>query len=217
MGCYDRLRTVFCATLCLTVIAGPFSTGCTSRHQVVKYEDKIQKSENVIPGIEAAEAEEKIRITVTGTGLEPENGTPQYKKLMAERAAIMDGYRKLSERLAGAIIKVYSESGNNSISKDRITSETNAYLRGAQVASVAHENGMALAQINLFIQPREIRFYHGTKTSRTIIGALTGLAIGAAAGGAAGLLTDSTDEVIYTTMGVAGAAGAAIGGAAGSQ
>ncbi len=194
--------------------------GCTTSHEILKYDSSINNNPyNLIPGLEAEESSKKIIISVRGKGLEPAQGTPQQKRLMAERAAIIDGYRRLSERLAGAIISVYSASGNNNIAVDQVVSETNAYLRGAQVQFIAFENGIATAHVKVYITPRQFKFYHGSKLSRAIIGALTGAAVGTVVGsaGAAALGTNSaTLEALGGTSGIMnmGAAAGALGSAA---
>ncbi len=187
-------------------------SGCTTRHQILRYKSEVTRHENLIPGIESEESVTKIKIVVNGQGLEPATGTPQQKKIMAERAAVVDAYRKLSERLAGTIIKVYSESGNNNITKDKVVSETNAYLRGAQVMGLDFQNGLASANVLLYLEPRELKFHHGTKLSNAIIGALGGAALGAATAAGIGVVTGSSMGIITEAVGY----GAGIGAAGGS-
>lgn len=190
-----------------------FLTGCTTGHQILRFNNPETSHENFIPGVESEETMRKIKIIVNGQGLEPGTGTPQQKKIMAERAAVIDAYRKLSERLAGTIIKVYSESGNNNITKDQVTSETNAYLRGAQIMGLEFQNGMATASVLVYIEPRQLKFYHGTKLSNAIIGALGGAALGAATAAGIGIVTGSSMNVITEAVGI----GAGIGAAGGTS
>lgn len=151
-----------------------FFTGCSTGHEVIKYQNKINNSSlDLIPGLEPEEASQKILISVRGQGIEPENGTPQQKKLMAERAAVIDGYRKISERVAGMIINTYSAAGYNNITVDQVTSETNAYLRGAQVNFVSFKDGVADATVKVYMAPREYKFYNGSIFSRDLVAAGT--------------------------------------------
>lgn len=186
--------------------------GCgITRHQVNKYQEPRMNRQNFIPGLEPEESKNTIQIAVLGKGLAPETGSPQQRRLMAERAAVIDGYRQLSERLAGTIMQVYSEMGKNTVNRDMVISETNAYLRGARTYELSYEDGIATTRVVVFITPRELKFYHGSELSRVLMGALAGASLGAVAGGAAGLVTGSSDAVIYQTMGAAAAAGAAGG------
>lgn len=189
-------------------------TGCTSNHEILKYENPIKDGPyQLVPGMEPEEGSETISISVMGQGIEPENGSPQQKKLMAERAAVIDGYRKLSERIAGTLLNAYTAAGNNNITIDQVMTETNAYLRGAQIAFVGHDDGIAMAKLKVYIAPREYKFYHGTPTSRAILGALAGAGLGAAAGSGAGAALGTSS---YTMQALGGTAGAmAIGSAAG--
>lgn len=143
-----------CMFLCLS--------GCmTTSHQVLRYQSPLNYANNYIPGIEPEEAPVKIMIHVVGKGVEPSEGTPIQKKLMAERAAVIDGYRQLAERIAGIIIETESRVGNNSLSMDKVMIQANAYLRGAQVSTINYQAGFATADVKLYFQPRESKFYNG--------------------------------------------------------
>ncbi len=113
-----------------------------------------KSGENFIAGIEPEEATRKIMVIVKGKGIEPATGTPLQKRLMAERAAVIDGYRKLAERLAGILINAHSESGENTVSMDQVMIETNAYLRGAQTSGMLFQNGYATVNVKVYIEPR---------------------------------------------------------------
>ncbi len=212
---FPRLRTgsYFPALISALCLAGIL--GCTSGHEILKYENPIQTSQQqLVPGLEPEEAGDKIAVDVIGQGVEPETGSPQQKKLMAERAAVIDGYRKLSERIAGTILNAYSAAGRNNISVDQVMTETNAYLRGAQVAFVSHDDGIASARVKVYISPREYKFYHGTPTSRAILGALAGAGLGAAAGSGTGAALGTSSFTMEALGGTAGAM--AIGSGAGA-
>ena len=133
--------------------------GCTSSHQILKYECGVNSAENIIPGIEPEESAQKILIMVRGKGIEPEHGTPMQKKFMAERAAVLDGYRKLTERLAGMFINAQTHSGSSELSIDEVMTETRAYLQGAQIGTVTYQEGFATVDIKLYLKPRESRFF----------------------------------------------------------
>lgn len=146
----------------LFIIGGVLSSlsflGCTTHHQVLRYEVPLVYSNRLIPGIEPEEAVEKVVVRVLGKGVEPSRGTPIEKKLMAERAAVLDGYRQLAERLAGMIIESRSGSKNNALSMDQVMVEASAYLRGAQVSAISYQAGFATADIRLYLEPRENHF-----------------------------------------------------------
>ncbi len=191
--------------------------GCrTTSHEVIKYDtERVNTTPHaLVPGLEPGEAGNKILVTVKGQGLEPATGTKQQKRLLAERAAIIDGYRKLSERLGGMILNAYSEAGKNNISVDQVTTETNAYLRGAQVAFVRHEDGIALANVKVYLEPREFKFYHGSSISRTLWGLIGGGSAGAAAGSATATALGQNSATLEALGGTSGTM--AIGAGAGA-
>jgi hypothetical protein len=208
------------STSCLILLL--FLAGCsrTTSHEVIKYEnDKLNTTPHaLVPGFEPGEAGNKILVSVNGQGLAPVTGTRQQKKLLAERAAIIDGYRKLSERLGGMILSAYSQAGKNNISVDQVTTETNTYLRGAQVAFVSHDDGIARANIRVYLAPREFKFYNGSSTSRSLLGGTTGAVTGAAAGSATATALGQNSATLEALGGTGGAMalGAGAGAIAGS-
>lgn len=135
-------------------------SGCSTDNQILNYENKINKSDNIVPGIEAPESDEKMMVAATGKGLEPEGGSPAQKRFMAERAAIIDGYRKLAERLGGIVLHSSTRAGMSEVSSDVITTEVNTYMRGARVHSVEFKDGYATAEIRVYLAPRDSKFYN---------------------------------------------------------
>ncbi len=134
--------------------------GCSTSNQIFKYESRINTlNQNLIPGIEPEESANKIMITVKGKGIAPENGTPMQKKFLAERAAVIDGYRQLTERLSGILVNYYAETGKNTVSTDQVLIESKAYLRGAQVYGLSYQDGFAIANVRVFLEPRQSKFY----------------------------------------------------------
>ncbi len=208
MKLYSRIINASTALL----IIGMY-TGCTSSHQVFKYENPIQKIQNLIPGVEPGESSNRITISVYGQGFAPEEGSPHQKKFMAERAATIDGYRRLSERLSGIVINAYSKSGIQGITVDQVTSETNSYIRGAQAKLISYRDGLAIVSTKVFIEPRQVRAYHGSKFSRALLSALAGASIGVAAGTGAGLAVGATAAEIEAATAI-GAGAAATGNSA---
>jgi len=188
-------------------------SGCTSSHQVFKYENPIQKIQNLIPGVEPGESANKITISVFGQGFAPEEGSIQQKRFMAERAATIDGYRRLSERLSGIVVNAYSKSGIQGITVDQVTSETNSYIRGAQSHLISYKNGLAVVSTKVFIEPRQIKAYHGSKFSRALLSALAGASVGVAAGAGAGLAIGATAAEIEAATAIGAGVGATGNGA----
>ncbi|MGE4517941.1 MAG: hypothetical protein AB7E04_00350 [Desulfobacteraceae bacterium] len=137
-----------------------FLWGCATDYHVLKEYQFVRMHDNLIAGIEPEEADRKILITETGKGLAPENGTPMEQKYMAERAAVLDGYRRLSERLAGLIVQANSKAGNGSLAEDEIQVVAKSYMRGANIEEINYQGGIATAEIKLYIKPRKEVYYN---------------------------------------------------------
>nr|WP_319493620.1 hypothetical protein [uncultured Desulfobacter sp.] len=88
---------------------------------------------------------------VTGKGLEPENVLTKGEAiLMAERAAIADGYRQLVERVRGVYVDAYTKAGRGSVNQDAILVKTQAWLRGTEVMEITRaDNGITEARLRL--------------------------------------------------------------------
>jgi hypothetical protein len=98
-------------------------------------------------------------IIVEGKGVEPNNGSPQQKQLMANRAAIVDAYRNLSERIAGLVVDSHTRQGEFQVSEDYIMSETNSYLRGAKVVTIVNQDGVTTATVKILLPKERFLWY----------------------------------------------------------
>lgn len=94
-----------------------------------------------------------VTFQVTGKGLEPENAlTKGEAVLMAERAAVADGYRRLVEEVRGVYVDAYMKAGRGVINQDEILVHTQSWLRGAEVMEITQaEYGITLAHMRLRI------------------------------------------------------------------
>jgi hypothetical protein len=90
-------------------------------------------------------------INVIGSGVAPESGSMAQKKLMAKRAAQVDGYRQLAEQLKGVKINAETTVENFVTTSDVIRTNVDTFIHGAKVVGVRYlEDGscevdMALA------------------------------------------------------------------------
>lgn len=94
-----------------------------------------------------------VTFQVTGKGLEPENALSKGEAiLMAERAAIADGYRQLVEKVRGVYVDAYMKSGRGTVSQDTVQVRTQSWLRGTEVMEVTQgEYGITAARLRLRI------------------------------------------------------------------
>lgn len=82
-------------------------------------------------------AEKIVTFDVIGKGIEPDNATSKGQAvLMAERAAVADGYRQFVEKIRGVYVEAYLKSGYGTVNWDRIKTSTQSWLRGVEVIEI---------------------------------------------------------------------------------
>jgi hypothetical protein len=72
-------------------------------------------------------------ISVVGEGAAPESGNAAKKRLMAKRAAMVDGYRKLAEAIHGVRVTSETTVKNFETQDDDIRTEVSGLVKGARV------------------------------------------------------------------------------------
>ena len=94
-----------------------------------------------------------VNFTVTGKGVEPEAAlTRGQARLMAERAAVTDGFRQFVEKLEGVFVEAYARGGYGTIDKDMLKTSPRAVLGGVEVKEIPHGDlGIARAVMQLRI------------------------------------------------------------------
>jgi hypothetical protein len=92
-----------------------------------------------------------VTFYVMGKGLEPETAlTRGQAVLMAERAAVADGYRQLVEKLRGVYVDAQMKAGNGTVNYDSIQVHTQSWLRGAEVMELKRgDYGITEARMRL--------------------------------------------------------------------
>jgi hypothetical protein len=71
-------------------------------------------------------------ITVTGSGAPPDKGNPAQKRLMAQRAAQVDGYRQLAEIINGVHVDSETTVKDFVVESDVIKTQVSALVKGAR-------------------------------------------------------------------------------------
>ncbi|MDA3787998.1 MAG: hypothetical protein PF503_05850 [Desulfobacula sp.] len=94
-----------------------------------------------------------VTFDVIGKGLEPENAlTKGAAKLMAERAAVADGYRQLVEKVRGVYVDAYMKAGFGTVTQEMVTTKTQSWLRGVEMIEIRQaEYGITEAHMQLTI------------------------------------------------------------------
>ena len=120
-------------------------SGCSRRNRV---NSKVAVLDNRGSGLRNSRV---VTFHVTGKGLAPETAISKGQaELMAERAAVADGYRQLVEKLRGVYVDAYMKAGQGSVNYDMVRTSTQAWLRGAEVDDLSKADyGITEAHISL--------------------------------------------------------------------
>ncbi|MDA8134972.1 MAG: hypothetical protein M0T82_10135 [Desulfobacteraceae bacterium] len=104
------------------------------------------------PGGEADD-QKIVTFYVIGKGLEPENALSKGEAvLMAERAAVADGYRQLVEKLRGVYLEAFMRAGRGTVDQETIQVQTQSWLRGTEIMEITQgQYGITMARMSLRI------------------------------------------------------------------
>lgn len=76
------------------------------------------------------------KVTAIGTGVAPSNAlNAAQARMLARRAAIVDGYRNLAETVKGVNIDGETTIEMNMVTNDTVTSKVTAFIQGARIVS----------------------------------------------------------------------------------
>lgn len=75
----------------------------------------------------------EITLRATGRGAYPDNASGPQARLMAERAAQTDGYRKLAEQVYGLTVRSGTTVRDAVLADDRIETDVQGFIRGARI------------------------------------------------------------------------------------
>lgn len=137
------MKILLAFSACLSVLT---IVGCSSINSAVSGSGGVlDSSANYV-------AKHKVvTFQVTGKGLEPENALTKGEAiLMAERAAVADGYRQLVEIVRGVYVEACTKAGGGSLNQDTIQVQTQSWLRGTQVMKITRADyGITEARLRL--------------------------------------------------------------------
>ena len=96
-----------------------------------------------------ANRQRAVTFFVIGKGLEPEDAlTKGEAVLMAERAAVADGYRQLAEKLRGVYVDAFMRAGRGTVDYDLIRTQTQSWLRGTEIVEFS-EGRYGITQVRM--------------------------------------------------------------------
>ena len=134
------------------LVAALLFTGCSSN--IVKPASTAGGPGKVL-GPPGGEVDDHKIVTffVIGKGLEPENAlTKGEAVLMAERAAVADGYRQLVEKVRGVYVDAFMRAGRGTVDYDTIQVHTQSWIRGTEIMEISEgEYGITNIRMRLRI------------------------------------------------------------------
>lgn len=141
-----NLRVAFWPLIVLTILA---LAGCSTGKST------NQTAPGNVLGLDqgSGSSQKVVTFDVVGKGLEPENAlTKGEAKLMAERAAIADGYRQMVEKVRGVYVDAFMKAGYGKVNQDLISTKTQSWLRGVEVVEIREARyGITEAHMQLSI------------------------------------------------------------------
>ncbi len=95
-----------------------------------------------------------VTFTVIGKGVQPGGAITKGQAIyLAEKAAIIDGYRLLAEKLKGVYIDAYSRESLGIVSHDILESHVNTLIRGINIKKISlGEYGIVEAVMELRVK-----------------------------------------------------------------
>lgn len=96
-----------------------------------------------------------IELQVTGTGVAPQNAiSPAQSTALAKRAAMIDAYKLLGEKMYGVRLNGQDTVENMAITSSTVKSKVQALVRGADVVNVDCKAGLCQVTMELKLDGR---------------------------------------------------------------
>ncbi len=140
----------FHGILLFLMVSSVMFAGCGSYSFMGKGHGAGKNPPPVVDGtLNASEMQKVVTYRVVGRGIEPERSRSRAEaQLMAERAAVADGYRLLVEKIHGVYLDSQAFVRNGSVDYTLLRTETQAWLRGAEVVEINRlTNGITEAEM----------------------------------------------------------------------
>jgi hypothetical protein len=93
----------------------------------------------------------EMTLRATGRGAYPENASGAQARLMAERAARTDAYRKLTEQVYGLEVRAGSTVRDAVLTDDRIQTHVEGFIRGARVLGTRDRSDLGFVEVDVEI------------------------------------------------------------------
>ncbi len=101
-----------------------------------------------------------IRITVVGQGVAPCTGScsPEQALVLAKRAAIVDGYRLIAEKVKGVYVQGRDYVHNMMIKSSKVRTFVDANIRNANVIDTLYKDGLCEVEMEITLNYSQLSY-----------------------------------------------------------
>ncbi len=101
-----------------------------------------------------------VVLSVIGEGTAPDYAkSPTHAMVLAKRAAILDGYRQLGEKLYGVKLTAKDRVEDAVLKNSKIVSQVNAIIKNASIINNSYKEGLYRVMMELKIDRNLLRRY----------------------------------------------------------
>ncbi|RUM62451.1 MAG: hypothetical protein DSZ03_06795 [Sulfurimonas sp.] len=101
-----------------------------------------------------------IRITVVGQGVAPCTGScsPEQALVLAKRAAIVDGYRLIAEKVKGVYVQGRDYVHNMMIKSSKVRTFVDANIRHANIIDTLYKDGLCEVEMEITLNYSQLSY-----------------------------------------------------------
>ena len=146
----------------LMFVALLFSTGCATKKEtkkkppVRKDKDSEYLSEDIIPNSPILRGRKTMTISAKGLGVAPVNTiSPAQALALAKRAAVVDAYRQLGEKMYGIRIDAKDTIRDMASRSSVVKTRLQAVIKNAEIVDETYNNGLYEITMELKLDARK--------------------------------------------------------------
>ena len=101
-----------------------------------------------------------LRITVVGQGVAPCTGScsPEQALVLAKRAAIIDGYRLIAEKVKGVYVQGRDYVHNMMIKSSKVRTFVDANIRNANIVDTLYKDGLCEVEMEVTLHYSQLSY-----------------------------------------------------------
>jgi len=99
-----------------------------------------------------------LRVSVTGEGVAPMNtSSPAQARVMAKRAAIVEAYRLIAEKVNGVRVEGKDTIKNMVVQRSTVKTQVAAMIRNAAIVETTFKNGLCEVEMEIELKYSQFR------------------------------------------------------------